>query len=56
LRGCVELNNPNIEFEWVDISDFPLFNEDVEKEGIPKPVERVYNQVKHSHGILFGVP
>lgn len=56
LRACVEINNPHIEFEWADISDVPIFNEDVEAKGTPESVQRIRNQVSQAHGILFGVP
>ncbi len=55
LRACVELKNPNLEFVWGDISDFPIFNEDVEQKGLPESVQRVRKQVAESQGLLFGV-
>ena len=55
LRAIVELNNLNIDFEWVDINDVPIFNEDLEAEGTPASVERIRNQVSKAHGILFAV-
>lgn len=56
LRACVELNNPKFQFEWADISDIPMFNEDLQQKGVPLTVERVKNQARHSHAILFGCP
>jgi chromate reductase len=55
LRAIVELNNPHFDFERADISDVPLFNEDLEAEGTPSSVERVRNQVAGAHGIIFAV-
>jgi chromate reductase len=56
LRACAELGAKDFTFEWADISDFPLFNEDVEAKGVPAPVKRVKDQVAKSQAILFGVP
>jgi NAD(P)H-dependent FMN reductase len=56
LRAAVNIGHPNLEFEWADISDFPLFNEDLEAQGVPKSVERVKAQVRSVQGILFGCP
>ncbi len=44
LRACVNIGHPNIVFEWADISDFPLFNEDIEAKGVPESVQRVKKQ------------
>ncbi len=55
LRAIVELKNPHLEFTWADISDFPVFNEDIEQEGIPEPVQRVRRQAADCQAILFGV-
>ncbi len=55
LRACFELNNPRIEFEWADISDVPMFSEDLEGKQTPESVQRIRKQVSSAHCILFAV-
>ncbi len=46
LRAITELNHPSFTFEWIDISKFPVFNEDiVEEKGTPADVRRARDQV-----------
>jgi hypothetical protein len=35
IRAVIELDHPNLEIEWADISQFPIFNEDLEKKPLP---------------------
>ena len=29
LRAITQLSHPNFNFQWIDISEFPVFNEDI---------------------------
>lgn len=42
--------------EAADISDVPLYNEDVYSEGFPAPVERLREQVRAADALLFVTP
>ena len=39
VKAIVEVNYPAFSYDFVNIRDFPVFNEDVEQEGIPTPVK-----------------
>ena len=43
LRACIEAKNPHLDIKILDISGFPLFNEDVEKQGTPDVVKKVFD-------------
>lgn len=45
-----------VDLEMADISDFPLYNWDVEQDGFPGPVERVVGQVQGADAVLFATP
>lgn len=56
LRAIVAEKHPNFHFEWADISEFPVFNEDIEAKGVPAAVTKVRQQIVKSDAILFGIP
>lgn len=56
LRAIVELKHPKFKFEWADISQFPVFNEDVEAQKVPAAVEKVRAQAAKCDAILYGIP
>ncbi|MET3684145.1 chromate reductase [Alkalibacillus flavidus] len=45
----------NVEYEYVDYSDVPVFNEDIEQP-VPESVQRIKNQVESADIILFATP
>lgn len=38
-RAIYEARDPRFYFSWVNIIGFPVFNEDIESQGLPKDVE-----------------
>lgn len=51
-----QLAPKEIEFVEVEIKDFPLYNADVENQGIPDVVTKAANLIRSSDGILFFTP
>ena len=57
LRTVAEhLAKQDIEFIEVDISDFPLYDQDLNSKGIPDPVMRVHKQLKAADAIVLASP
>ena len=56
LRAAVELQPPTMTIEIADISQFPLYNEDVRAQGFPPPVETLRQQIKAADALLFVCP
>lgn len=56
LRSIIGAQDKRFKFEWVDISGFPVFNEDIEVKGIPADVQVARDIVGKADAILFGVP
>ncbi len=45
-----------IKIETADISDLPLYNEDLRAQGFPAPVERLREQIRVADALLFVTP
>ena len=45
-----------LSIESADITDVPLYNEDVYAQGFPPPVERLREQIRAADGLLFVTP
>jgi chromate reductase len=56
LRAAIELQPPTMTIEVADISQFPLYNEDVRAQGFPPPVETLRQQIKAADALLFVCP
>ena len=57
LRTAVTLAPPNVEIEIADISDLPLYNEDLRiNNGFPPNVERLIAKTIAADAVLFAVP
>ena len=56
LRTAIELKPPGMEVTVADISQIPLYNEDVRAEGFPPPVETLRQQIKAADALLFACP
>ncbi|HXC88543.1 MAG TPA: NADPH-dependent FMN reductase [Stellaceae bacterium] len=56
LRTAVELKPPGMTIEIADISQFPLYNEDVRAQGFPPAVETFRRQIKGADALLFACP
>lgn len=52
----VSLAPASLQFEWIAISNLPLYNEDSEGEHTPAAWTQFRNQVKACDGILFATP
>jgi chromate reductase, NAD(P)H dehydrogenase (quinone) len=53
LRAAVELAPADVKITLADISDLPLYNDDVREQGYPLAVQRVREQVRTADAILF---
>lgn len=56
LRAAVQLAPEGMTFEIADISEIPLYNDDVFKVAIPEPAKRFRDQIAAADGILFVSP
>lgn len=56
LRAAAEQAPDGMEIVVFDLSDVPLFNQDVEAEGDPGPVEQLKRAIAHSDGVLLVTP
>src|SRR5437764_147207 len=57
LRAAQELLPPNTRFTlFAELGAFPLYNEDVEKQGIPLPVQRFKQAIRQADVLLFATP
>ena len=57
LRKVGELlAEQDIEFTVVDISQFPLYNQDINEQGIPEPVMTAHQQLKAADAIVLASP
>lgn len=58
LKALVKINqelNNDIEIEIVDISKFPLFNQDIET-NYPSEIQNIKDKILNSDGIIFATP
>ena len=56
LRAAAELLPSHAELEIHLLHDIPLFNEDVEVEGWPAPVQRLRDAIEPADGLLIATP
>jgi chromate reductase len=56
LNTAIELRPPGMNVTVADISQFPLYNEDVRAQGFPPPVETLRQQIKAADALLFACP
>jgi chromate reductase len=56
LESAIELKPAGMEVTVADISQIPLYNEDVRAEGFPPPVETLREQIKAADALLFACP
>jgi len=56
LNTAIELRPPGMEVTVADISQIPLYNEDVRAQGFPPPVETLRQQIKAADALLFACP
>jgi chromate reductase len=56
LRWLATHAPAGVDLEIADISDFPLYDWDLEQEGLPASVQRVVSQVQAADAVLFATP
>jgi chromate reductase len=56
LRAALELKPENMSIEILDISQIPLYNDDLFSTQIPEAVENFKNKIAGSDGILIATP
>ena len=56
LNTAIELKPAGMTVTVADISQFPLYNEDVRAQGFPPPVETLRQQIKAADALLFACP
>lgn len=56
LRAAVELAPAGMTVEVANISEIPLYNEDVKQAGFPGPVEQLRTQIKTADALLIVTP
>jgi chromate reductase, NAD(P)H dehydrogenase (quinone) len=56
LRTAIELKPAGMTVTVADISQIPLYNEDVRAQGFPPPVETLRRQIAETDALLFSCP
>src|ERR1700726_4129070 len=56
LNTAIELRPAGMDVTVADISQIPLYNEDVRAQGFPPPVETLRQQIKAADALLFACP
>jgi chromate reductase, NAD(P)H dehydrogenase (quinone) len=56
LETAIELRPAGMDVSVADISQIPLYNEDVRAQGFPPPVETLRRQIKAADALLFACP
>jgi chromate reductase len=56
LRAAIELAPPGMKIARAEISDLPLYDEDLRENGWPRPVDRLRREIAGSDAILFVTP
>ena len=56
LRAAIALKPANMNVTVADISQIPLYNEDVRQQGFPPPVETLRRQIAEANALLFACP
>jgi chromate reductase len=56
LRTAIELRPTGMTVEVADISQIPLYNEDVRQQGFPPPVQKLREQIAAADALLFACP
>lgn len=56
LRAAIASKPPGMTVEVADISQIPLYNEDVRAQGFPPPVQKLREQIAAADALLFACP
>lgn len=41
IRACIQINDPDLDIQWADISQFPLYNQDLDTASLPSCIVTV---------------
>lgn len=55
-EALVRMAPSNLDFDFINIGDLPLYDEDVETAGAPAPWKRFREQISSADGVLFVTP
>jgi len=56
LMAAKELAAPRLEIQILEISDIPLYNQDLDSLDVPEPVSRLRRQVRSANALLIATP
>ncbi|WP_275784404.1 NADPH-dependent FMN reductase [Pararhizobium gei] len=56
LQAAIPLAPVNVTFVAGTIEGIPLYNADIEREGVPEPVQRLKDQIASADGVLLFTP
>lgn len=56
LRAAQEVAPAGVSIEIADISDLPMYNDDVREKGLPESVARLRKQIAEADAVLFATP
>lgn len=56
LRAAQEMAPDGMTVDIADLSDIPLYNEDVREQGYPQPVQALRNQIRDADAVLIATP
>ena len=56
LRAAQEVAPPGVVIEIADISDMPMYNDDIREKAYPEPVQRLRKKIAEADAVLFATP
>ena len=56
LRAAAEIAPESVALEIFDLSEIPLYNEDVREKGFPAPVQALREKIAGADGVLIATP
>ena len=56
LRACASLLPEGVALSLADLSEVPLYNEDIRAQGLPSSVQQLREQIKAADAILIATP
>ena len=56
LRACATLLPEGVTFSLADLSEVPLYNEDLRVQGLPQSVQRLREQINVADAIVIATP
>lgn len=56
LRACSEVLPPQVTMSIFDLSQIPIYNEDLRAQGLPEPVQQLREQIRAADALLIATP